>query len=456
MSKSRRDQVSRRDFLRLAGTAAAVGPFFLFPGRAGARTAATLQAAQDPQTKTLKIAKWAHFLPEYDAWFESMAKEWGEPLGLQVTVDHIPVEEIHARAAAEAAAGQGHDLFMFPWPPAEFHRHVIDHAGIYQTVSFRYGSVDRLAHRSTYDAKAKKYFAFADSWMPAPLHYHMDDWSAVGMPLGPLHYGSLRSGGQRLRAKLGVPCGLAIAPSLESNITLHSLLHAFGGAVLDADGNPALHHGSRTVAALQYAKALHEDAGSPEALGWGSGGNVKAMLARKTSCTVNAISLLRMAERTDPDLAKRIRLSPPLLGTGGVMAVPHVTNCSAVWSFAQNKEGAMRFLSDLLDSSKTAYEKSQGCNFPIFQKALPDLIVRLENDPHGDPPYKYKELKDALHWTANLGYPGTASPAGMEAFNTFVVPRMFLSVVKGESTPEDAARAAHAEVQRIVDKWKQA
>jgi hypothetical protein len=36
--------------------------------------------------------------------------------------------------------------------------------------------------------------------MPAPFHYFEDHWRAVGMPLGPLHYGSLRSGGQRLRA----------------------------------------------------------------------------------------------------------------------------------------------------------------------------------------------------------------------------------------------------------------
>jgi multiple sugar transport system substrate-binding protein len=44
----------------------------------------------------------------------------------------------------------------------------------------------------------------------------------------------------------------------------------------------------------------------------------------------------------------------------------------------------------------------------------------------------------------------------MEIFNRFVVPRMFLSVVKGELSPGDAARAAEAEVKRILEKWKQA
>jgi multiple sugar transport system substrate-binding protein len=438
-------RISRRDFVRLAAVAAAAGPRLRFPEAAGA------------QQKTLRIAKWAHFLPEYDQWFESvLARQWGERHDTRVIVDRIPVEEVGARAAAEAAARQGHDLFMFPWPPAEYRQHVIDHAEIYQAVSFRHGNVDRLGHRSTFDPQTKRYFAFADSWMPAPLLYFEDYWAAVNMPIGPLHYGSLRSGGQRLRAKLGIPCGLAMAPSLESNVTLHTLLQAFGSGLLAEDGTIIVNRGARTIEVLKYVKALYQDAGAPEQLAWGPGGNVRGMLERKTSCTINAISLLRAAERDHPEAAKQIRISPPLVGSAGVMAVPHVTNCSVVWKFAQNREGATQFLADLIDGSKAGYEASLGCNFPIFQKTVPDLIVRLENDPRGDPPYKYKELKDALHWTANLGFPGFANPVAMEAFNTFVVPRMFLSVVKGEASPDDAARAAEAEVKRIADKWKQA
>ena len=44
----------------------------------------------------------------------------------------------------------------------------------------------------------------------------------------------------------------------------------------------------------------------------------------------------------------------------------------------------------------------------------------------------------------------------MEVFGTFVVPKMFLSVVKGDLTPEDAARAAEKEMKRIYEKWKEA
>ena len=323
MRKPKEGALSRRSVIGLAAATAAVGPCFAFPDRA--------RASQ----KTLRIAKWAHFLPEYDAWFEDvLAREWGSQHDTRLVVDHIPAEKIHAVAAAEIEAGAGHDVFMFPWPPAEFHRHVIDHTEIYQTVASKFGNLDRLAHKSTFDPKAKKYFAFANSWIPAPLHYFEDYWGEVGMPLGPVHYGSLRSGAQRIRAKLGVPCGLALAPSLGSNITLHTLLFAFRGRILDPAGNVVIAKNARTIEALKYVKALYADAGTPDQLNWDSAGNVRAMLARKASATVNAISLLRVAEKESPEIAKAIRLSPPLLGSAGVLAFPHVTNCSVVWNFA--------------------------------------------------------------------------------------------------------------------------
>jgi multiple sugar transport system substrate-binding protein len=80
--------VSRREFVQQAGavadTAAGLGPFFLFPGRA--------LAGQ----KTLKIAHWSHFLPAYDEWFGGdYVKEWGRQHDTNVIVDHVPIDKIH-------------------------------------------------------------------------------------------------------------------------------------------------------------------------------------------------------------------------------------------------------------------------------------------------------------------------------------------------------------------------
>lgn len=443
MTRITTGKTSRREFLKLAVGTSAFGPFFLFPER--------VLASQ----KTLKIAKWAHFLPEFDQWFANdLAKEWGQKHGVRVTVDLMPIEQVHARAAAEIKAEKGHDVFMFPWPPAEFYQHVIDHSEIYQTVHLKYGQIDRFAYSSVFNTKTRQYFAFADYWVPAPFHYFLDYWKEVKAPLGLIDWTDLRIRGKALRDKLGIPCGLALSPTLDGNVTLHTLLIAFNSFVLDRSGNVAINN-ARTFDALNYVKSLYEGSGTPDQFTWGSGGNVKAMLARKTSCTINSISLLRTAEKQNPEVAKKIMLVPPLPGSRFEIGVPHAANCSVIWRFAKNQEAAKQFLADLLDNSSAGYEQSKGCNFPFYQKTIPDLIVRLSKDSQAEPPDKYVVLKDALFWTHNLGAPGFSTPAFMEIYNTFVIPRMFASVAKGEQSTIDALNTATAEVQKIVDKWKQ-
>src|SRR2546426_2257067 len=298
MSRNTDNRTSRRDFLRLAAGSAAFGPFFLFP-----------QGTLASQ-KTLKIAIWAHFLPESDVGFQNvLANEWGNKHDTKIIVDSIPVEQVYARAAAEVKAGKGHDVFIFPWPPAEYEQHVIDHAEVIQQVASKHGNIEWMAHRSSVNLKTKKYFAFADSWIPAPFLFFQDYWSEVNLSLGPVHYDGLRGGGKRLREKLGIPCGLALAPSLESNVTLQTLLYGFTSGVFDEAGRVIIRN-ARTLFALQYVKDLFQGAGAPEQLTWGPSGNVKAMLARQTSCTINAISLFPAAGKQEPQMAKKIILQP--------------------------------------------------------------------------------------------------------------------------------------------------
>jgi multiple sugar transport system substrate-binding protein len=431
-------RISRRQCL----AAACFGPFVIFPARSQARE------------RTLRIAKWSHFVPQFNSWFEEMAQEWGRQRDTTVTVDNLPMEQIWGKAKAEAQSGNGHDVWIFPWPPAEFQQFSIDHAEIYDKLAFGYGSIPQIAYRSTLNPKTKQHFALADYWVPSPFQYFADFWTEANMPLGPIHYGSLRSGGQRIRAKLGIPCGLSFAPTLEGNVTSHTLFYAFRGQIFDAAGSVAINRNAFTAEALKYVKALSTDAGTPEEFTWGPSGNVKAMLARKASCTINGIGLARAAEQANPGIARQIQLQPPLLGPYGVTAFPYVTNCSLVWKFAKNPEGAKEFLVGLIDQSKAGYEKSLGCNFPIYPKTIPNLIVRLEKDSNADPPDKYGHLKDALHWTPNLGSPGFATPAWMEVFNSSALPKLFADAVKGELSIEEAARAAESTVKRIAEKWK--
>src|SRR5262245_8671635 len=127
---------TRRTLIKLAAGIAVAGPLLL-----GARRA---KAARE----TLRIAKWAHFVPEFDEWFATHAREWGLRNDTNVIIDTLPVESIAATATAQIRAGAGHDIFMFPWPPAQYYSHTIDHSEIYRTVAAKYGAIPQLAYRS--------------------------------------------------------------------------------------------------------------------------------------------------------------------------------------------------------------------------------------------------------------------------------------------------------------------
>jgi multiple sugar transport system substrate-binding protein len=85
---------------------------------------------------------------------------------------------------------------------------------------------------------------------------------------------------------------------------------------------------------------------------------------------------------------------------------------------------------------------------------VPDLTQQIAKDAKADPPDKYKVLGNVLDWSTNVGYPGYATAAIDEVFNTFVIPTMFAKAARDEMSPEEAARAAEKEVRRIFGKWK--
>ncbi len=182
------------------------------------------ESAQASQKK-LRILQWQHFIPGYDKWFsEVFARDWGHKYDTKVIVDHVPREKIGQRAAAEVAARNGHDLVLFLSPPAAYESDVIDHREIYRDLRHNWGETIELAHRSTYNPRTKKYFAFSDSYIPAPFNWLKDIWSQAGLPLGPIDYGTLLRVGAKIRQTRGIPCGFGMAKGMDSNLALHSIL----------------------------------------------------------------------------------------------------------------------------------------------------------------------------------------------------------------------------------------
>jgi len=223
METKRKRAMTRRQFVRLTAggaMAATAGAGVLYSRRGSAA-----------QQKTLKILQWSHFVPGYDKWFDNtFTKEWGAKNNTKVTVDHISVGEINARAAAEVAARKGHDLFMFLSPPAAYEKQVVDQREVVQILEKRHGKMIPLAEKSTLNPKTKKYFAFSDSYVPDPGNYRRDLWEQVGYPNGPDTWEDLRIGGKKIKDKFGNPVGVGLSQELDTNMAVRALLWSFGGA----------------------------------------------------------------------------------------------------------------------------------------------------------------------------------------------------------------------------------
>ncbi len=444
MARKRNRGLTRRQFARLAGAGAlaAGGPAFLFPDRARAAG------------KTLKIIQWSHFVPGYDKWFDGVfTREWGQKNDTEVTVDHIAIGEINARAAAEVAARKGHDLFMFLSPPAAYEKQTIDHADIYAAVEKKHGKKIELAQKSTYNPRTKRYFAFSDSYVPDPGNYRKDLWEKVGFPKGPDTWDDLRVGGKKIKDQFGNPVGVGLSQELDTNMAMRALLWSFGGAEQDESGRVTI-YSKETIEAIKYMRALYKEAETAEVFTWDPSSNNRGILAGKLSFVDNAISVTRSAEKDNPEMSAKIWLTPALKGPVRRIAAEHVMDCYVIWDFAENKQGATQFLIDYMDSFAAAFRASELYNFPCFPATVPDLAQLLASDPKANPPDKYKVLTNVLDWATNVGYPGYATAAIDEVFNTFVIPTMFAKAAQDVLSPEDSARAAEKEIKRIFDKWK--
>jgi multiple sugar transport system substrate-binding protein len=444
MSRKRSRGMTRRQFARLAGAGAvaAGGPAFLFPDRARAAG------------KTLKIMQWSHFVPGYDKWFDGVfTKQWGQKNDTEVTVDHIAIGEINARAAAEVSARKGHDLFMFLSPPAAYEKQTIDHKDIYDAVERKHGKKIDLALKSTFNPKTKRYFAFSDSYVPDPGNYRKDLWEKVGFPNGPATWDDLRVGGKKIKDQFGNPVGIGLSQELDTNMAMRALLWSFGGSVQDANGSVAI-NSKQTVEAVKFMRSLYKEAETAEVFTWDPSSNNRGILAGKLSFVANAISVTRSAEKDNPEMSAKIQLAPALKGPVRAIAAEHVMDCYVIWDFAENKQGAQQFLIDYMDTFEAAFKASEFYNFPCFPQTVPDITQLLSNDPKANPPDKYKVLANVLEWATNVGYPGYATAAIDEVFNTFVIPTMFAKAAQDVMSPEESVAAAEKEIKRIFDKWK--
>lgn len=403
--------------------------------------------------KTLKILQWNHFVPGYDDWFRNTwVKDWGAKNDTNVIVENVGMSSLRSRALSEIETKSGHDLVMFLSPPPLFEDHVIDHREIYEECEARYGKPIDIATHSTYNPKTEKYYGFSDSYVPDPINFRADLWDHVS--IHPDTWDDIREGSRLIRQEFGIPAGFGLAPELDSNMGLRSLLASFGVSVQDADGNPAF-KSKAAVDAFNFTAALYKDSMTDEVFTWDPSSNNRMMLAGRGSVALNAISITRTGENQRIPIHELIHLAPPAAGPAQRIGLYHLLDVYCIWEFAENIEGAKQFLVDLVGASRDIFTESEFYNFPCFPQLVPDLSELVSDDPKATPRDKYKLFETVTDWTTNAGYPGYANAVTDELFSDWVLSTAMADVARGKLSAEDAVDKVDRKVRDTFDQWRE-
>src|SRR5919108_345445 len=458
------DVITRRRFLQGTGTVAMAIVFASCGGDAEEQQASTEPTGQAPETSfkepssrlsgELKILLWSHFVPRHDKWFDAFARDWGERVGVKVTVDHIEVTGIPARIEAEISARSGHDVIQFIAPLPQFEPSVVDLADVTQEAVRRYGDQIELCRKSSLNPTTNKYYAYSPGWVPDPGNYRRSLWEKAGFPEGPSSWEELREGGTKIKRDQGIQLGIGMSQEIDSDMAARALIWSYGGSVQDEKENVTI-NSPETVAAAEYMKGLFEGAMTDEVFAWNPSSNNQGFVAGKLSYILNSISAYRTVQKVNPTVGNDVFFVKALKGPQQRFAAQHVMYNWIVPKHAKNVDAAKEFLLHYTENYARATWESELYDFPGFKDRVPDLESWLDDDPFGsEPSDKLAVLKDALDWSMNVGYKGSANTAIGEVFGTFLLPNMLARVARGRESAEESVAAAEREIQPIFDKWR--
>ena len=423
---------SRRAFLRTGG-------------RALAGVAGILAAGQPPASwaaREVRLLTAVNYAPTSDAKLAELAKRFTKQSGMNVRIDHIQSVQMPAKLSAEIMGRSGHDIVSlemhYPWL---FQPGLLDVSDVCNDLARKHGD---------WYPFAKEHALVKGQWLGVPYlfisfpgSHRIDLFEKVG-EREPDTWDDLLRAGRKLK-KLGHPVGFAISQTTDSVSSLYSILWSYGAKDIAEDGKTVALNSKATEAAVDYVKALYDDAMDPAVLSWDNAANNQWLNSGKGSWIQNPISHYVVAKEQKLPVAELTGFHPSPAGPAGRHTVG-VPRSLGIWKFSKNVEPAKEFLTWFFEPQQYHEWVMSGDNYnhPMWRD--------MENHPVWDIDKKYKPLKSIARYSHLYGWPAPPDERIQLITNSYIIPNMFAKVVTNTSKPKEAILWAENEIKRAFEK----
>jgi len=261
------------------------------------------------------------------------------------------------------------------------------------------------------------------------MNWRTDWFAEVGFKKFPETWDELYEAGKKLKAN-DQPFGFELGHGFGDNHGwIYPLLWSYGGHEVEADGKTVVIDSDETARAVDFARKFFRDTMLDDVLGWTDVSNNKAWYAEQISCTNNAESILWLAKRDFPDIAK---VTDQAMNPAGPKGRFHIMSAIShgIFNFSPQKEQARAFLRWLTD------EKQLGGWYASADTYYQPLLHGYDKAPMWDVEPRNIPYRDALANAHLLGWPAPSSRHLAESIAKYVIVDMFAKACAGSSTKE--------------------
>ena len=412
---------TRREFLSTSLAAAAGATLPAWPAGAA--------------PKSMSVVHESSFIKGFDEFFvKTLAPEYEKLTGIKINYEPVSVGSMLTRLTTIVETKSGPEIVhTYSNQPHLFDHGLVDVTDVAGEIGKKLGGW----HDNVYDAVVvhKKWKALPWGNIGQLEVYRTDWFKEVGVTKFPETWEDLLAAGRLLKKK-GHPFGFELGHGFGDNHGwLYPLLWSYGGREVDRDGKTVLIDSDETARAVDFCRRFFTETMLEDVLGWTDVNNNKAFFGEQISCTNNAMSILIVAKRDFPEMAK---VTDHALNPQGPKGRYHLlqVQAHAIAAHAPDPAAAKAFLRWLYDDKQlSAWLVAGDAYYAPFLHAY-------DNHPMWNADPRYLPYKESVKTSRVHAWPAPQGHASAESVAKYVIVDMFAKACQGESTKNVIATAA--------------